>query len=208
MSSSLGPSPTLRRWHLRSWCLCCSRRCHWKPSLPQVPVTFCWVEDSVSLLVTDVAALGFAIVLEGTILTEVVPTPVQRHRCHSTSPDTVAVSRCQNITDYWSPGDAKVSCMQSFLCSTVPMKGVSALLRWCGAMAQSHQWALPDTRYLARQPAAWERAGSVWCPGCPQPAPHPWQALGFPMLLFLCSGNAACRSVSRRNEGTKTKSQG
>lgn len=49
--------------------------------------TFCWVEDSIGLLVTDIAALGFAIVLEGTTLTEVVPTPVWRHRCHCKSPD-------------------------------------------------------------------------------------------------------------------------
>lgn len=32
------------------------------------------------------------------------------------------------ITDYWSLRDAKVSCMQSFLCIVVLMKGVSASL--------------------------------------------------------------------------------
>lgn len=41
-------------------------------------VTFCWVEDPIGLLVTDVAALRFAVMLEGAALTEVVPAPARR----------------------------------------------------------------------------------------------------------------------------------
>lgn len=67
----------------------CSPR---SPCPPQVPGTFGRVEDSIGLLVADVAALGFAIVLEGTALTEVVPTPAQGHRGHCESPDTITVS--------------------------------------------------------------------------------------------------------------------
>jgi len=64
-------------------------------------------------------------------------------------------------TACWSPGDVKVSCVQSFLYSTVPMEGVPALFHRCGVMAQSHQQAIPDTRYPVRQPVVQERAGSV-----------------------------------------------
>lgn len=64
-----------------------------QPSFPKVAITFCWVEDSIGLLVTHITALGFAIVLEGTTLTEVMPTPVWRNRWHCQSPDTIAASR-------------------------------------------------------------------------------------------------------------------
>lgn len=68
---------------------------HQQPSFPQLAVTFCWVEDSIGLLVTHVAALGFAIVLEGTALTEVMPTSVWRNRWQCLSPHTTAASRSQ-----------------------------------------------------------------------------------------------------------------
>lgn len=68
---------------------------HQQPSFPQLAVTFCWVEDSIGLLVTHVAALGFAIVLEGTALTEVMPTSVWRNRRQCLSPHTTAASRSQ-----------------------------------------------------------------------------------------------------------------
>lgn len=47
------------------------------------------------MLVADVAALGFAVVLQGTALTEVVPTPGRRHRGDREPPHTITVSWSQ-----------------------------------------------------------------------------------------------------------------
>lgn len=89
-SLGLGQTPRTR---IGSWCRADAPAESPSPRLQPSPLTFCWVEDAVGLLVTHVTALGFPVVLEGTALTEVVPTPVRGDRCHCQSPATAAVSR-------------------------------------------------------------------------------------------------------------------
>lgn len=191
------------------------------------------------MLVADVAALGFAVVLQGTALTEVVPTPVWTHRGGCRSPDTSTVSWSQEPL---TAGHRNVKAGNDLHHRVQPLTEHHPGTQTRALRATSHcpldtsragdstaPWAAPSTAMVPKggkselqaqlpvHPCARGRCfgiASLMCSDSTEPpvsssrhryqqdsiqsekglssaSSSSYQAPGFRMLTFLCSGSAA-----------------